>query len=97
MKRILCLACVCFALCLAAPAFACNTIDDASISKIDASKKTVVVTKGEKQQTFTTADKTTVTINGKAATLADLKAGDKVTVDYEAADDVLAIKVSRDT
>jgi hypothetical protein len=95
MKRLLCLACVCFALCLASQVYACNTIDDASISKIDSSKKTLVVTKGDKQQTFTAADKTTVTINGKAATLADLKAGDKVTVDYEAADDVVAIKVTR--
>ena len=41
---------------------ACYTVDDATISKVDAGKKQVVVAKGDTKQTFTTADKTTVTI-----------------------------------
>lgn len=96
MKRLLCLAVVCFVMSLSSNLFACYTIDDASISKVDSEKKTLVVTKGDKTQSFTTADKTTVTINGKSASLADLKEGDKVSVDYEAANDVLAVKVKRD-
>src|SRR5687768_1647060 len=64
MKKLLCLVCVCFALSLASPVFACYTIDDASISKVDTEKKTLVVTKGDKTQSFTTAAKTAVTING---------------------------------
>jgi Cu/Ag efflux protein CusF len=97
MKAVLLLACVCFVLSFAAPVFACYTIDDASISKVDTEKKTLVVTKGDKTQTFTTADKTAVTVNGKTAKLDDLKAGDKVTIDYEAADDVLRVKVTRES
>lgn len=95
MKRLLCLAAVCFAMGLSSNLYACYTIDDAEVSKVDGEKKTLVVTKGDKTQSFTTADKTTVTINGKAARLSDLKTGDKVTIDYEAANDVLAVKVTR--
>jgi hypothetical protein len=79
-----------------AKAHACYTVDDATISKVDTAKKQVEVAKGDKTtQTFTAADKTTVTINGKTATLADIKSGDKVHVDYESDTDVLAITVSR--
>ena len=40
---------------------------------------------------------TKILINGKNASLADLKAGDKVKVDYEQFDDVLKISVTRDS
>lgn len=97
MKRTHILASLALGLCLSAPAIACNTLDDGYLSKVDTAKKQLVVTKGDTKQTFTAADKTVVTVNGKAATLADLKAGDKVTVNYETADDVVAIKVTRET
>jgi len=86
---------VAFGLLLTGQTWACNTLDDGFISKVDSTKSQVVVAKGDAKQTFTTADKTQVTINGKAATLADVKAGDKVQVDFETDTDVLAIKVTR--
>lgn len=97
MKRFLSLASLALILCLTAPALACHTIDDGYLSQVNTQNKQVTVTKGDAKHTFTAADKTVVTVNGKAATLADLKAGDKVTVDYESATDVLAIKVTRET
>jgi len=97
MKRSHLFASLVLGLCLSAPAIACNTLDDGYISKVDTAKKELLVTKGDTKQSFTAADKTVVTVNGKAATLADLKAGDKVTVDYESSTDVVAIKVTRET
>ncbi len=95
MKRFHILASLALGLCLSAPAMACNQLDDATLSKVDTAKKQLVVTKGDTKQTFTAADKTVVTVNGKAATLADLKEGDKVTVDFETDTDVVAIKATR--
>jgi hypothetical protein len=95
MKRSFTLASLVLGLFLSAPVMACQT-DEGYLSQVDTAAKQVVVKKGDKTRTFTTADKTVVTVNGKAATLADLKAGDKVIVDFESATDVLAIKVSRD-
>ena len=77
-------------------AFACNTLNDGEVTKIDAKQNQVVVAVADKTQTFTTATKTKVIINGKEASLADLKAGDKVSVDYETNDDVLSIKATRE-
>lgn len=95
MRRILCLSVLALGLGLSAQTFACETLDDGYVSQIEGTK--LIVAKGDTKTTFTTADKTTVTINGKAAALADIKAGDKVTVDYESATDVLAIKVTRES
>jgi hypothetical protein len=95
MKRSLTLASLTLGLFLSAPAMACHT-DDGYLSAVDTEKKQVVVAKGDKTRTFTAADKTAVTVNGKAATLTDLKAGDKVVVDFESDTDVVAIKVTRD-
>jgi len=80
---------------LTGSAFACHKINDGEVTKIDAAKNSITVATASKEKTFTTGDKTQVTIDGKEGSLADLKAGDKVDVDYEAADDVLAIKVTR--
>lgn len=96
MKRSHVLASLVLGLFLSAPVLACNTLDDAYLSKVDSAKKQLVVTKGDTKQTFTAADKTVVTLNGKSATFADLKAGDRVTVDYESETDVLAIKITRE-
>ena len=57
------------------------------VTKIDVKAETVVVkdTSSEKEakEVEVTADaKTTITIDGKDAKLADLKSGDKVTVEY---------------
>ena len=49
------------------------------------------------QIVFKLKKETKIQINGKDATLADLKAGDKVKVDYEQLDDVLRVSVTRDS
>jgi len=82
---------------LTSSVWACHTISDGEVTKIDASSNTVTVVKGAESHDFTTADKTKILINGKQATLADVKAGDKVHVDYEAANDVLKIAVTRES
>jgi len=81
---------------LSASAFACNTLSDGEVTQIDAGSNKVTVVKADDSKTFITASKTKIEINGKEATLADIKAGDKVNVDYETVDDVLSIKVSRE-
>ena len=81
---------------LSGSVFACNTLNDGEVTKVDSKQNQVVVAKGDKTSTFTTASKTKVLINGKEASLADIKAGDKVSVDYETADDVLSIKATRE-
>ena len=95
-KLIATAAAVALGLMLNTSVFACHYLNDGEVTKIDGDKKQVVVTKGQKQHTFTTADKTKVTINGEKAALADLKSGDKVTVAYESSSDVLEIKVTRE-
>ncbi|MGH7215372.1 MAG: hypothetical protein ACREIT_11470 [Tepidisphaeraceae bacterium] len=80
----------------ASSALACHTLSDGEVTQINADQNKVVVAKGEATTTFTTATKTKVVINGKQGSLADLKAGDKVTVDYEAANDVLEIRATRE-
>lgn len=85
---------------LTASAWACNTAGG-EVTKIDAKGNTLVMNKtctgGAEQMKFTIKKDTKVTVNGKEAQLADLKAGDKVTIDYEKTDDVLAIRVVRDS
>jgi Cu/Ag efflux protein CusF len=49
------------------------------------------------QVVFKLKKETKILINGKDATLADLKAGDKVKVDYEQLDDVLRVMVTRNS
>ena len=84
---------------LSASAWACNT-SSGEIAKIDTKSNTVVLAKsccGDNEVTFTLKQDTKVLINGKDAKLADLKAGDKVKVNYEKIDDVLSISVTRDS
>jgi Cu/Ag efflux protein CusF len=82
---------------LTSSAWACHSLSDGEVTQIDTEAKQVVVAKGDKTHTFTTADKTKILLNGEEASLADLKAGDRVHVDYEAADDVLKIVASRES
>ena len=55
------------------------------VKSVDAAKKSAVVTDAAgKDHTVTWDDKTAVTVDGKAGTAADVKAGAKVTVTHEA-------------
>ena len=54
-----------------------------TVKSVDAVKKSVVVTAGDKDTTITWDDTTAVTVDGKAGTAADIKAGAKVTVTHE--------------
>jgi Cu/Ag efflux protein CusF len=94
------------ALCFAftASAWACDT-SSGEVLKIDTKANRLIMAKSAgcgdssgcgSEMTFTLAKGTKVLINGKAATLADLKTGDKVKVDYEKLDDVLAVSVTRE-
>lgn len=86
---------------LSAGAWACNTSEGA-VTVVDSRSNTVSVTKqscGSGGATEVVAFKlkkdTKITINGKEATLADLRNGDKVRVDYERTDDVLRVMATR--
>ena len=48
------------------------------------------------QMTFKLKDETKVTLDGKAAKLADLKKGDRVDVEYEDTEDVKKVTARRD-
>ena len=89
-----------------ASTWACNT-SSGEVVKTDAKSNTVVMLAkstssgsdcgscGGEEVVFKLAKSTKVTINGKPAQIADLKAGDKVKVDYEKTDDVLSVAVTR--
>ena len=89
---------------LSASTWACHT-SDGEVLKINADTRTVAMTTGggcdsskaANSKTFVLKKETKILINGKEASLADLKAGDKVKVDYEKLDDVLKISVTRDS
>ena len=91
-----------FALLISSSAYACNS-SNGEVTKIDSKSNTVAVASkeccgsGDKTLTFTLKPTTKVIINGKEARLADLKAGDKVRVDYEKTDDVLSINATRES
>ena len=83
-------------------ALACNT-SSGEVQKIDANKNLLVMYKigccsesKDAQTTFALKKDTKVLVNGKPAKLADLRAGDKVTVNYEKTDDVLSVSVTRE-
>jgi positive regulator of sigma E activity len=87
---------------LQASAWACQTASG-ELAKIDVKAQTVALAKSScgsdggcgSEMTFRLAKSTKVLINGKQASLADLKAGDKVKIDYEKLDDVLSISATR--
>jgi hypothetical protein len=97
---------------LSASTWACNT-SNGEIITINADSRTVAMNKStggsccEGGGDSTTASPTKlvfklkkdtkILINGKEASLADLKTGDKVKVDYEQLDDVLKLSVTRDS
>jgi hypothetical protein len=100
-KLIMVLAAVAIGLMFTGRALACDTAEG-SIAKIDSSKAMLVVQKsgccpstGDGQMTFVLKKDTKVLVNGKSATLADLRAGDKVQVQFEKLDDVLAVTATR--
>ena len=82
-------------------ALACNTTSG-EVQKIDANKNLLVMYKSgccsesKTETTFALKKDTKILVNGKPAKLADLRAGDKVKVDYEKLDDVLSIAVTRE-
>lgn len=80
-------------------AMACNETSG-EITKIDSAKYMLVMNKSDccpttAEMTFVLKKDTKVLVNGKAASLADLRAGDKVTVAYEKSDDVLSVSATR--
>lgn len=89
---------------LTASTWACNT-SNGEVLRIDTDARTVAMSTGgscsmskeANSKTFVLKKETKILINGKEATLADLKAGDKMKVDYEKLDDVLKISVTRDS
>jgi Cu/Ag efflux protein CusF len=95
---------------LSASAWACNT-SNGEVQQVNADARTVAMTKSAggsccdegttdtkaNQMVFKIKKDTKILINGKEASLADLKTGDKVKVDYEQLDDVLKISVTRDS
>ena len=100
-KWIMALSVLAIGLMFSSRALACNSTSG-DVAKIDASKATLVVYKSgccsegkTSEMTFVLKKDTKVLVNGKPATLADLRAGDKVKVDYEKSDDVLAVNVTR--
>jgi hypothetical protein len=79
-------------------ALACDSVDG-SVAKIDTARSALVMTTSccqQKEMTFVLKKDTKVLVNGKVATLADLRTGDKVQIDYEKLDDVLAVKATRE-
>ena len=83
-------------------ALACNT-SSGEVQTVDATKNLLVMHKSgccseskEARTTFALKKDTKILVNGKPAKLADLRAGDKVKVDYEKLDDVLAVSVTRE-
>ena len=79
-------------------ALACDSADGA-VAKIDAAKNTLIV-KGsccdQKEMAFVLKKETKIRVNGKTATLADLRAGDKVQVQFEKLDDVTSVTATRE-
>jgi hypothetical protein len=82
-------------------ALACNTTSG-EVQKIDSSKNLLVMyssgccSESKSATTFALKKDTKILVNGKAAKLADLRAGDKVKIDYEKLDDVLSVSVTRE-
>jgi hypothetical protein len=83
-------------------ALACNSTSG-EVQQIDASQNLLVMQKSgccpeskDAQTTFALKKETKILVNGKPAKLADLRAGDKVKVDYEKLDDVLSVSVTRE-
>ena len=89
---------------LSASAWACNT-SSGEVLNINADARTVAMSKGgscaeskaDNTMVFRIKKDTMILVNGKEATLADLKAGDRVKIDYERLDDVLKISATRDS
>ena len=84
-------------------AMACNT-SNGEVQRIDTDKAQLIMTSSDSgccneskaATTFALKKDTKILVNGKPAKLADLRAGDKVKVDYEKLDDVLSIAVTRE-
>ena len=82
-------------------ALACNTTSG-EVQKIDSGKNLLVMyssgccSESKSATTFALKKDTKILVNGKAAKLADLRAGDKVKIDYEKLDDVLSVSVTRE-
>jgi Cu/Ag efflux protein CusF len=94
---------------LSASAWACNT-SNGEVLQVNTDARTVAMSKSggsccdegtsaskANQMVFKLKKDTKILVNGKEATLADLKTGDKVKIDYERLDDVLKISVTRDS
>ncbi len=84
-----------------APALACDTASG-EITKVDSGKHMLVVNKSGccpssgGELTFVLKKDTKVLVNGKSATLADLRTGDKVQVNFEKLDNVLSVTATRE-
>lgn len=54
----------------------------AEVVSVDATAKTITVKEKDKEMTFTLAETATIKIQGKASSLDQLKAGDKIQIKY---------------
>ncbi|CAN5677230.1 hypothetical protein BH09PLA1_BH09PLA1_24090 [soil metagenome] len=92
---------------LSASAWACNT-SSGEVLQINSDARTISMSRAgsccedsgdtkANQLVFKLKKETKILVNGKEATLAELKKGDKLKVDYEELDNVLKISVTRDS
>jgi hypothetical protein len=85
---------VAVALVLCTSVEAAAALKSGKIKSVDAEKNTMVVTVEEKDHTFTIGETADISLDGKKAKAADLKAGHKVTVTFtESEDKMVASKI----
>ena len=83
-------------------ALACNT-SNGEVQRIETDKNVLIMTSTDSgccsdskaATTFALKKDTKILVNGKPAQLAELRAGDKVKIEYEKLDDVLRVSVTR--
>lgn len=86
---------IAFSAVLSLTAIACP-MHGGKIASMDAASNRLTVAKGGDVATFRLPDdKTKLTIDGKPATFADLKVGDKINVNYDTNHNVVSVEVVR--
>ncbi len=86
---------VVLALSLNASVWACNYSEGDYYSASTETNELVIKLGCGTEQKFTLKKETKITLNGKVASLVDLKSGDKIKVAHESATDVLSIEATR--
>lgn len=95
MQRVLTTCAALAAMTIATVATACP-MHGGKIVDINRDTNRVVVVKGDDLASFRAEpSKVQITLDGKKATLADLKAGDKINVNYDMNDEITKVQASR--